>query len=126
MEGADSWHLHAWAEAKVSAVVDETALRSSLEGWASSQRSEPGHQRGGTSERVDYELRLDLLAAIGASPGNGNAARDVSRYKPDHPCVGDEVDVGFALHGSPERAFEHCAASPDRDEQLILRLRSPR
>ncbi len=70
MERADSRHLYAWPEAEVPAVVDETALRSSLDGRTSTQRGEPGHQRGGSSKRIDNEVRLDLLTEIGASSGN--------------------------------------------------------
>ena len=122
MERTHGRHLDSWAEPEVSAVVDETALRSSLERRASSQRSEPGHQRRRTSERIDDDVCLDLFALTGTSSSDPSIAlsRRGRGHEIDDPRVGQHFDVGLGVHCSPKRDLEKRPASPDRDERLIL------
>ena len=111
----------------MSAVVDETAFRSSLERWVGSERGEPRHQRRRTSERIDHEVRLDLPALTGTSPSDPNMVSRVGRsHEIDDSGAGQHVDVGLIVHCSPKCELEEWPASPDRDERSILRRRVPR
>ena len=102
-----------------------SALRS--RGAGDSERGQPRRRLGGTSERIDDEVRRDVLTSTYARPSDPNlVSRRGCGHKFDHSRVGQHFDVCLSVHRRLKSDFEERPPSPDRDERLILRLRIAR